>query len=436
MSAIEIGFLSIGGIVILLYIGMPIVVALAGASFVGIYFIRGDFGIATSLLSISASETIASYVFGVIPLFVLMGMLVTVAGIGRDTFIAANQIFRRIVGGLGLATVAANAVFASVTGVSIASAAVFTRVAVPEMINAGYNKRFAVGIVAGSSILGMLIPPSLLLIVYAVLTEQSIGALFIAAIIPGIIMASAFGLGIIFMVYNNPKLVGANSDTTIDLELRTPIELLRMISPIILLVMLIMGGIYGGFYTATEAGGIGAFAALVLALIKRSLTLKSFWKILVETGHITAAICMIVIAAGMYSRMLALSGVPGTIGAWFVESNMSLPLSLFAFLLVIILMGAILDSMSILLIMVPLAFPVFMGFGTDPIWFGIVTIVAVEIGIITPPFGIGCFVVKDSLEDKTISLGDVFMGALPFVVIMIVVLALLAIFPILSLALL
>jgi len=436
MGALEIGYASIAGIVISLYIGVPIVVALAGASFLGIYFIRDDFEIATSVISIAASETIASYVFGVIPLFVLMGMLVNAAGVGRDTFAAANQIFKRIAGGLGIATVAANAIFASVTGVSIASAAVFTRVAVPEMVNAGYDSRFAVGIVAGSSILGMLIPPSLLLIVFAVLTEQSIGALFIAAIIPGIIMAVVFSIGIVVMVLRNPKLVGGNFHSASSFESYSVGELLRMMFPIVMLVTLIMGGIYGGFYTATEAGGIGAFAALVLAFAKRALTPRKFWHILVETGHITAAICLVVIAAGMYSRMLALSGVPMTIGNWFVETDMSLPLSLFYYLSIIVLMGSILDSMSIMLIIVPLAFPVFMNFGVDPIWFGIITIVAVEIGIITPPFGIGCFVVKDSLTDKSISLEDVFRGAIPFVALMLGVLVLLAMFPYLSLALL
>lgn len=434
MTPVEIGFVSIGAIVLGLYLGVPIVVALAGTSFVGVMFIRGDIEIAVSVLSIAASDTIASYIFGVIPLFVLMGMLVNVAGVGKDTFQAANQIFGRVAGGLGLATVAANAIFAAVTGVSIASAAVFTRVAVPEMVAAGYSKRFAVGIVAGSSILGMLIPPSLLLIVFAVITEQSIGALFIAAIIPGAVMAIAFGLGIMLMVLRNPDLAG--NEQSRDIEALSFGQLVRMTLPIVILVTLIMGGIYGGFYTATEAGGIGAFAALMLALFRRSLTPKVFWSVLVETGHVTAAICMVVIAAGMYSRMLALSGLPTFVGNWFSGSELGFPMTLVVYLAVIVVLGAILDSMSILLILVPLAFPVFVGFGVDPIWFGIVTIVAVEIGIITPPFGIGCFVVKDSLPDKTISLEDVFLGALPFVLLMLCVLALLAIFPALSTSLL
>ena len=436
MSNVAVGFVSIAGIIVCLVAGMPIVVALGGASLVGIWLIRGDFEIVTSVLSIAASETIASYVFGVVPLFVLMGMLVNAAGIGRDTFLAAEQVFRRVAGGLGLATVAANAVFASVTGVSIASAAVFTRIAVPEMVSAGYDARFAVGIVAGSSILGMLIPPSLLLIVYAVLTEQSIGALFIAAILPGVVMACAFGLGIVLMVRRRPELAGSVAALGARQE-RIPVAgLARMLLPIVVLVTLIMGGIYGGVYTATEAGGIGAFAALVLAAIKRSLTPRSFWRILVETGHITAAICLVVVAAGMYSRMLALSGVPQFLGDAFVGSGLSLPMSLLCYLALIVLMGAILDSMSILLIAVPLAFPVFVQFGVDPIWFGIITIIAVEIGIITPPFGIGCFVVKDSLADGSITLEDVFLGALPFVGLMLLVLALLSVFPAISLALL
>lgn len=436
MSPFEIGLGSILIILLLLYSGVPVVVALGGTSLLCIWWIRGDLDIAIRLISIAANETISDYVFGVVPLFVLMGMFVTVAGIGRDTFEAANQVFRRVRGGLGVATVAANATFAAVTGVSIASAAVFSKVAVPEMLKAGYDRRLAVGIVAGSSILGMLIPPSLLLIIYAVLTDQSIGAMFLAAIIPGIIMSVAFGSAIVGMAWYRPHLVGlgqaAGQAPPVQSRLGV-VALLGKLSPIVLLVAIVMGGIYGGIFTATEAGGVGAFAALVLALLRRSLDPTKLWRILTETGHVTASICLVIIGAGMYSRMLTISGVPTTIANWFMASGMPYSASMLIYMLIIILLGTILDSISILLIMVPLAFPIFMQMGVDPVWFGIVTVVAVEIGIISPPFGLGCFVVKSSLADKTIGLNDVFMGALPFVLIMLVVLAILVVFPSLSL---
>ena len=203
-----IGLVSVAIMLVLIYAGMHVGIALSLLSFVGVWMIRGDATVAANLLALAASDAISDYVFGVVPLFVLMGLLVAVADIGKDSFEVANQIFRRVRGGLGIATVAANAVFAAITGISIASAAVFTKVAVPEMLRHGYSARFAVGVVAGSSVLGMLIPPSLLLILYGVLTEKSVGDLFVAGIIPGIVLAIAYSLGILLMGRFTPGFVG------------------------------------------------------------------------------------------------------------------------------------------------------------------------------------------------------------------------------------
>jgi tripartite ATP-independent transporter DctM subunit len=436
MSATVIGLASVGVMIALIYAGVHVAVALAATSFAGVLLIRGNFGVAANMTAIAANEAISDYIFGVVPLFVLMGLAVSLSGIGFDTFAAANRFFGRMRGGVGVATVAANAIFAAITGISIASAAVFSKVAVPEMIRHGYDKRLAVGIVAGSSILGMLIPPSLLFIVYGIITEQSIGDLFIAAIVPGLLMSVAFGAGIVAMVAWRPALVKVAAAADAETATIGWGEALGKLFPIALLVAIVLGGIYGGFFTPTEAGAAGALAALVFALVRRTLNGPTLWRLLSETGHVTASVCLLIVGAAMYSRMLALSGVPNVIGEYFVASDLGFLPSLIIYLVIILLLGTIIDSISILLIMVPLAAPVFIAQDVNMIWFGIISIVAVEIGIITPPMGIGVFVVKDSLARKDITLGDVFLGAAPFVAIMAMVLVLLVAFPQLSLFLL
>lgn len=436
MTGTLIGLASVGVMIALIYAGVHVAVALAATSFVGVLLIRGSFDVAANMTAIAANEAISDYIFGVVPLFVLMGLAVSVSGIGFDTFTAANRFFGRMRGGVGVATVAANAIFAAITGISIASAAVFTKVAVPEMIRHGYDRRLAVGIVAGSSILGMLIPPSLLFIVYGIITEQSIGDLFIAAIIPGLLMSVAFGVGIVAMVMWRPGLVRMADAPGAGAAVVGWGEALGKLFPIALLVAIVLGGIYGGFFTPTEAGAAGAFAALVFALVRRTLDGPTLWRLLSETGHVASSVCLLIVGAAMYSRMLALSGLPTTIGEFFVASDLGFMQALLIYLVIIMLLGTIIDSISILLIMVPLAAPVFIAQDVNMIWFGVVTIVAVEIGIITPPMGIGVFVVKDSLASKDITLGDVFLGAAPFVVIMTLVLVALVAFPQLSLVLL
>jgi len=431
MSALDIGLISLVCMVVLVYAGLYVPIALALCSFVGVWAIKGSPVLASKLLALAAYDSISSYIFGVVPLFVLMGMIVSVSDIGRDTFDVANRLLGKIKGGLGVATVAANAVFAAITGISIASAAVFTKVAVPEMLRFGYAPRFAVGIVAGSSVLGMLIPPSLLLILYGVLTEQSVGDLFIAGILPGLLLAGAFALAIVFMARK-----GSPLPQTVQQPNLQGREIFWKIAPIVLLVGLVLGGIYGGLFTPTEAGAVGALGALVIALFKRRMTGKAFWNVVVETGHVTASICFLIIAANMYSRMLSLSGVPGFFGDWIIAGELGFWSVLLLYVLVVLLLGTILDSSSIMLILIPLVLPIMTDMGVDLIWFGIVTVLAVEIGLLTPPLGIAAFVIKGTLDDERITLGDIFKGAFPFALIMLAVLGLIIAFPAISTALL
>lgn len=433
MDATTIGLVSVALMLVLIYLGMYVGVALTLLSFVGVWIIRGDMDVASNLLALASNDAISDYIFGVIPLFVLMGLLVSVADIGKDTFEVANQIFRRVRGGLGIATVVANAIFAAITGISIASAAVFTKVAVPEMLRHGHTPRFAVGVVAGSSVLGMLIPPSLLLILYGVLTEKSVGDLFIAGIIPGLLLSLAFIIGILVMGRFWPSFVGGNEAAISGLDTGPLMSVAAMtgkLLPVVVLVALVLGGLYGGLFTPTEAGAVGAAGALLIAVAKRRLGWAQLWQVLVETGRITAAVCFLIIAASLYSRMLAISGVTELLKTLIVGSGMGFWGLLAIFITIVLLLGTILDSGSIMLITIPLVLPALIGFGTDLIWFGIVTLLAVEIGLLTPPFGIACFVIKATLGNQSeITLNDIFAGAAPFAVIMFIVMLLVIAFP-------
>jgi C4-dicarboxylate transporter DctM subunit len=438
MTGIEVGLFSIIAILILIYAGMYIPVALGLTSFSAVWYLRGGLEAPTYLVTLAASNSLEDYIFGVVPLFVVMGLVVSHAGMGRDIYQVANQLFRAVRGGLGVATVAANAAFAAITGVSIASASVFTRVAVPEMMRFGYTPRFAVGVVAGSSVLGMLIPPSVMLIIYAIITEQSVAALFKAGIIPGIMLALAYIIAIVTMATFFPKYVGGQTKVDIDkaaLERFSKRELFGKSGPLVLLVLLVLGGIYGGVFTPTEAGAVGALGALIIAYAKKKLDGKVLWDVLVEAGHIVASILMLIVAATMYSRMLGISGLPTELGEWIAGTGLGLYGILTIYVILLIVLGTILDTTSIILIMVPLFLPVIAPFNVDLVWFGIITIVGAEIGLLTPPLGISCYVIKSTLDDDRISLYDIFAGAFPFAVIMLLVLILLIIFPQLSLVL-
>ncbi|MFT5487681.1 MAG: C4-dicarboxylate transporter DctM subunit [Paracoccaceae bacterium] len=430
ISDAGIGVISIVFVLFFVYVGVHVGVALALISFVCVWLVRDDMDLAGKLLSLSVGESMKRYEFGVIPLFVLMGFLVSISGIGKDTYDVANHLFRKMKGGLGTATVGANAVFAAVTGTSIASASVFTKVAVPEMLRLGYRPRFSVGVVAGSSVLGMLIPPSLLLIVFGILAEQSIGDLFIAGILPGIVLAVAYCALIWVMATYFPDKVGTPEALNTKREsTMTGGEAARKSLPIFLLIALVLGGIYGGVFTATEAGGVGALGALVLAIAKRALNRSRLWEALSETGHVTASICFLLVSAHIYSRMIALTGIPNLMEHWVNASGLGLTGLLAIYIIAIILMGTILDAGSIMLITVPLMIPALAGFEIDLIWFGIITIIAVEIGLLTPPLGLACFVIHSNLQDERIRIEDVFWGAVPFAITMLLVLLLIVAVP-------
>ena len=435
MSSITRGALLVGLLLTLILLGMRIAIALIAVAFLGVWLIRDNFGLSMKLMSMATYNGVANYLFATIPLFVLMGQLVSISNVGKDTFDVADTLFRRILGGLGVATVAANTVFAAVTGVSIASAAVFTRVAVPEMTRHGYRASFATGTVAGSSVLGMLIPPSLLLIIYGVLAEVSIGKMFIAGLVPGLILAGCFVLMIMLaarffpnMVFDAEKM-REKQRSMAEQPKMSGATLLAKALPIVVLVILIIGGLYTGFFTPTEAGGVGAFAALVVAVLRRSLNGAKLKKVMSDTGSVSVSILLLLVAASFYGQMLAMAGIPTAISEFVRDIGLGPAGFLIVHILLVLLMGMILDSSSILLIIVPIAAPIAQHLGFDLIQFGILTVIAVEVGLMTPPFGISIFTVHAALGDRKVSIESIFAGALPFVGIMLFVLLLLSVFP-------
>lgn len=431
LSNIQIGLACIVLLVLLLYSGMPIGVVMIVAGFAGIWLIRGDPELGVRTLSRSSSEYLKNYFFGVVPLYVLMGLLVSVSDVGRDAFDVARWAMRGVRGGLGVATVAANALFASVTGSSIASAAVFTRIATPEMLRFGYTPRFAVGVVAGTSVLGMLIPPSLLLIVYGFIAEESVGALFLAAIVPGLILAALMALAIVLMATFMPGYVGGQERPQAKTEnIRS--AALKLL-PIVVLIVVVLGGIYGGIFTPTESAAAGALGALAIAIVRRKLTWRSLWATMVETGYVTVSVLFLLLAARIFGQMLAMSNLPQQMSAIVADAQLGLYGFALAFVVLAILLGTILDSVSIMVITLPFAVPVIKALGGDLIWFGIVATVAVELGLLTPPFGISCYVVKSTLGDPRITLNQIFAGAVPFVLVMMLMLVLLVFVPAISL---
>jgi C4-dicarboxylate transporter DctM subunit len=423
---VTVGALSVVAIFVLILLGFHIGVALAAVSFVGVYLITGKLLVAGSLLQTTAFHGINDYIFAVIPLFVVMGLFATQSGATRDLFDAAESLMRNLRGGIGIATVIANAIFGAITGVSVASAAVFSKLAVPEMNRLGYERKFALGIVGSSALLGMLIPPSVLMIIYGVITEESIGRLFVAGVGPGLVVTVALSATILLRVRMDPTLAGHEALGAATTGNR--MDAIIKIWPIAALIALVLGGIYGGLFTPTEAGAIGALGALVLIVVRARFTTATMMAMLLDTGRACASIFFLLLTAQMYSRMLTLSRLPDTLTQW--ASGLAVPslVILLAFIVVLLILGCIIDSVSILLLTMPIMVPVALSFGYDKIWFGMIAIVAVEIGLLTPPFGMVVFAMKASLPDD-VKIEDIFHGCVPFYGALLVSLAVVIAFP-------
>ncbi|MBU1275709.1 MAG: TRAP transporter large permease subunit [Proteobacteria bacterium] len=430
MDPVTVGALSVGFIVVMVVMGVPIAVSLALVSMGGLWLIADNVMVPISMLGSAAFHGVFDYTYSVVPMFVLMGFLANLSGAAEDAYDFAATLLKGRRGGLATATVGANAIFAAVTGISVASAAMFSKVSLPPMLRHGYKKSFCLGTIAGSSILGMLIPPSVLLILYGIVARQSIGALFSAGVVPGILLALVYAVGIWVMVRLSPGLVSQPNAEALPGASPGGLSgsLWLKIIPVGALILLVLGGIYCGVFTPTEAGGVGAFGALVLALAKRRLNRKDLWQVMLSTGYVTVGILFILVTANMYARMITLSRLPAALCDWLAVLPLP-PLAIIAILMVVLIaLGAILDSTSIILITLPIMLPVVTALGFDPIWFGVVAIIAIETGLITPPFGLVVYTMKATVGDD-VTVEEIFRGSAPFFIMMLLVLALVIIFP-------
>jgi TRAP-type C4-dicarboxylate transport system permease large subunit len=430
-------------LLVLTFLGVHVAVCLGTASMWGLWRATGgDMTILMSFLNSTAYEALRDYVFAVIPLFLLMGEFIARCGLATDIYRAINRNLSRIPGRLAHATVVGNVVFAFVTGTSVASATAFTAIAFPEMRRYRYNTPFSLGLISGSACLGMLIPPSLLMVVWGLLTEQSIGEMFLAGVLPGFLLASLMLLYIVGVSVYRPEWVGEGprarslgAQATAEAggggsatpgALDTP-DGNPWISGLGFLAILAgsLGGIWAGFFTPTEGAGIGALIALVVAWLK-GMRWRGVYECVLAVGRTAAPLMVIVFAAQLYSRTLALSGIGATIEALLVESGLGTWGVVLIMVVIWMALGMVIDSVSIMLLTVPIFFPIAVSLALDPMAFAIVGILVVEAGLLTPPFGILVFAVKAAAERTAkVSLGDIFRGATPLWLMLLLVVVLL-----------
>lgn len=428
-------FILVGTLLALVFSGIHIAVALGLCSMLGLLLMTGDWSAMVSFASSTAYEALRDYVFAVIPLFMLMGEFLAKCGAARDLFALVNRSMASVRGRLGTATVLANALFAFVTGVSIAAAAAFSKIAYPEMRRHGYERKFALGCIAGSACLGMLIPPSVLMIVWGVLTELSIGRLFIAGIIPGIVVMVLFVGYITWVAYRTPHRVGEGKDTLPSaMDSTAPADpSLRAIFlstlGILVLIVVVLGGIWLGFFTPTEGAGVGATLSLILA-VSRGMRWKGMLEAVLSVGRTSAPLLLLLVAAQLYSRVLSMTGVTGMVQDFFAQSGLS-PYAVLALMVIVwFVLGMLIDSISIILLTIPVFAPVASSLGFDPIAFAIIGILAIETGLLTPPFGILAFTVKTAVPDEPdLKTGEIFMGSIPFWFVLFVTIVAIAAFP-------
>jgi C4-dicarboxylate transporter DctM subunit len=413
MDPVLIGALSSIVVCVMIMLGMHVGVSLALTSLIGVYLITGRLNVGLRMLESTAYNALNDYIFAVVPLFILMGAFAITSGVMRDLFDSMEALLQRVRGGLGIATVAGNAVFSAITGVTVAGAVVFSQLSIPEMRRLGYNKKFALGIVASSALLGMLIPPSLLMVVYGVLTEESIGKLFAAGMGPGLVVSIALSLAIVVMIRFRPELSGREGFAdAIDRRLSRRQVIFRPWA-VYVLVLLVLGGIYAGWFTPTEAGAIGALGALLLMIFKGKFGFRTTYELLIQTGISTASIFFLLITAQMYSRMLSLSGLPEYLTRLMVGIEVPPIVIVLFFVGIMLLLGTILDSTSIMLLTMPIMVPVVLKLGYDNLWFGMVSILAIELGQLTPPFGMVVFAMKAAMPTET-TIDEIFSGSMPF----------------------
>jgi len=422
MNPVHVGIVGIVFLVAILFTKFPVAFCMALVGLLGFGYLVSP-PAALNIIAKDYYTVFSSYGLTVVPLFVFMGQILFYAGISRKLYDAANAWLGHYKGGLAMATVGACAGFSAICGSTNATAATMATVALPEMKRLKYSDELATGVVAAGGSLGILIPPSVIFIVYGIMTEQSIGKLFMAGIFPGILLSLLFILTIYIWVSINPKMAPRVEKQSLKVKLRSLTGLIE----VLILFIVVMGGLFIGVFTPTEAGAVGALGGVVIPLVRRQLTWQGFLKAVYSSTLTTCMIFMIVAGATVFGHFLAVTTIPSVLSSWVV----SLPLPPWASMIVIMFFffigGCFMDALGMILLTIPIFFPVAIALGYDPIWFGVVIVLVTELGVITPPVGINVYVVSGVAKD--VPLEKIFKGAFPFVLTLLAYLVIMILFP-------
>jgi tripartite ATP-independent transporter DctM subunit len=422
------GLVGLVAMLALAFVRIPIAFAMAIVGVVGYAYMRDwNFTVAFAVVQTNVYETGRNYTLSVVPLFILMGTFVARAGIAQELFRAAYTFIGHLRGGLAMATVIACAGFGSICGSSIATAATMAKVAYPSMKRFHYSDRLAAGAIAAGGTLGIMIPPSTLMVIYGVFTETNIGKMFAAGILPGLLGAMLLCLAVQWSCWRDPR-AGPPGERA---NWRERFASLRGIWPVAVLFVFVIGGIYGGLFTATEGAGMGAFGAMVFALWRRALTWKTLYLSLVESGRTTAMLFMILMGALIFADFVNITTMPADLRGFVTRFELSPVLVVAAIMVIYVLLGTAMEELSMVLLTLPVFFPLIVSLGLDPVWFGVLVVTIVEIGLISPPVGMNLFVLSTLLPQ--VQTTTVFRGVLPFMAADVVRLAILILFPAIAL---
>ncbi|WP_088284346.1 TRAP transporter large permease [Ideonella sp. A 288] len=405
MTDALLGFIAV---FVLAVLRIPLAFAMGMVGFVGLGLLRGWPPTMANAAQV-VYDTGFAYTLSVVPLFILMGNFVARAGLAHELFRAAYAFIGHLRGGLAHATVIACAGFGAICGSSIATAATMAKVAYPPMKKLGYADYLSTGVIAAGGTLGIMIPPSTIMVIYGIVTETNIGKLFAAGVIPGVMCAGLMMLGVAWITWRDPNAGPAGQRST----WAERWQAVRGIWGVALLVIVVLGGIYGGVFTATEGAGIGASGAFFFALARRALTLRILYEVLVESARTTAMLFTILIAAMLFSSFVNFTTMPGDLKAWILEMGLSPVMVVGAMMVIYILLGTIMEELSMVLLTIPVFFPIVTGLGFDPVWFGVLIVLVVQIGLISPPVGMNLFVLNALLKD--VPLSQIFRGVWLFV---------------------
>lgn len=422
--SVSTGFLGIAILLVLLALQVPVAISLILVSFGGVYLMIG-IEPAIGILTSTPYEFIASWTLSAVPMFLLMGYVAFHSGLTGSLFDAAKLVFRRIPGGLGISSIFACTGFASVSGSSLATAAAMGRIAIPEMIKAGYKPSFAAGTLAAGGTVGALIPPSILMIIFGVFTETSVLKVFMGGISIGILTAVAYSLLVLGVARFRPDIIPPTAQGIDDLDGR---EVFIKIWPLLALIAVIFGGMFGGLFTATEAGAVGAMGAIVISAVSGRLNWRQLHESVLETLSTTASLFIIGVGAVMFTKFVGLSGVGGAINSLMIGMDLSYYQLLFVIVILYLILGMFLEPFGAMLITLPILLPLLQAEGISIVWFGVFLVKLLEVGMITPPLGMNVFIIKN-VASRYVSLGEVFKGVMPFIIVDMLLVALIVVFP-------